>query len=31
MKLHDLVRAVEPGQPTPPELASLLGREKKDV
>jgi hypothetical protein len=31
MKLRDLVGAVEPGQPTPPELASLLGREKKDV
>jgi AmiR/NasT family two-component response regulator len=31
MKLHDLVRAIEPAQPTPPELAGLLDPEKKNV
>lgn len=28
IKLHDLVETIEPGRPTPPELASLLDQEK---
>jgi AmiR/NasT family two-component response regulator len=31
MKLHDLVRVIEPGQPTPPQIASLLEQEQKNV
>jgi AmiR/NasT family two-component response regulator len=28
IKLHDLVRAIRPGEPTPHELASLLARDE---
>jgi AmiR/NasT family two-component response regulator len=31
MKLHDLVRTIEPAQTTPPELASFLDQEQKNV
>ena len=31
IKLHDLVRAIEPARPTPPELASLLDQDTKHV
>jgi AmiR/NasT family two-component response regulator len=31
MKLHDLVLAIEPAQPTPRELAGLLDPETKNV
>ena len=29
MKLHDLVRKIKPGEPTPEELSSLVGNDRQ--